>query len=55
MNAHGAIFNLAAIAIVLTGRSHGVLTTLMSPRLVDQPNGIGVSVVTSNDLLAAIS
>jgi hypothetical protein len=55
MHGHRAIVDLAAVAVVLPAGSHGVLTALGRSRLIDDANGLCMSVVFGHDLLAAVS
>ena len=55
MNAHDTVLDLAAVAVVLPSRTNGVRSTLVSARFIDQPDGLGMSMIASNDLLAPIT
>jgi hypothetical protein len=55
MNAHHAVVDLAAVAVVLATDSHGVLAALGRPRLVHAADRFGVRMLFGDDLLAAIS
>lgn len=55
MHSHGAIIDLAAIAVVLPRCAHRFAATLGDARFVHAPDGFGMRVLASHDLLAAVS
>jgi hypothetical protein len=55
VNGHDAIVDLAPIAVPLPTGSHGFFAALGRPRLIHAPDGVGISMVFGDDLLAAIS
>jgi hypothetical protein len=55
MNSNDAVFELAAIAVVLPCRRRRTPAALMNSRFVNQANGIRMSVIAGDDLLASIS
>lgn len=55
MHAHGAIVDLAPVAIVLPTRPHRFAAAFGNAGLVHAPDGLGMCVLASHDLLAAIS
>jgi hypothetical protein len=55
MHSHGAVVDLAAVAVVLPRGAHGFAAALGDPGLVHAANGLGMRVVASHNLLTAIS
>ena len=55
VHSHHAIIDLAAIAIVLPTCAHRFASTLADAGLVHAPEGFGMRVLASHDLLAAVS
>ena len=55
MHSHDAIVDLAAVAVVLPPRADRLVAALAHARLVHTPKGLGMRVVASHDLLAAVS
>jgi hypothetical protein len=55
MYSHGAVVDLAAVAVVLPRGTHGFAAALGDAGLVHVANGLGMRVVASHDLLTAIS
>lgn len=55
MHSHDAVVDLAAVAVVLPPRADRVGAALADAGLVHAPNGLGMRVVASHDLLAAVS
>jgi hypothetical protein len=54
MHSHDAIVDLAAAAVVLPPRTDGFAAALRDAGLVHAANGVGMRVVASHDLLAAV-
>jgi hypothetical protein len=55
MYSHDAIVDLAAVAVVLPPRADGLAAALGDAGLVHAPNGLGMRMLASHDLLAAVS
>ena len=55
MHSHDAIVDLAAVAVVLPPRAHRLVAARANAPHVHPPNGHGMRVVASHDLLAAVS
>ena len=55
MNAHHAVVDLAAVAVVLPARAHRLLAALGRARLVDAADGLGMGLLLGDDLLAAVA
>ena len=55
MNTDGTVFDFSAIAVVLPRNTDRVTTALVGPRFVDGPNGLRVSMIFGDDLLAAVA
>ena len=54
MHSHHAVVDLAAVAVVLPPHADGFVPALRDAGLVHAPNGVGMRVLASHDLLAAI-
>jgi hypothetical protein len=54
MHRHDAIVDLAAAAVVLPPRADGLAAALGDAGLVHAPNGVGMRVLASHNLLAAV-
>jgi hypothetical protein len=54
MHSHDAIVDLAAAAVVLPSRADGLAAALGDAGLVHTPNRVGMRVLASHDLLAAV-
>lgn len=55
MHSHDAVIDLAAVAVVLPTRAHGFAATFAGAGLVHAADGLGMRVLASHDLLAAVS
>jgi len=55
MHSHDAIVDLAAVAVVLPPRADRLAAALANAGLVHAPNRLGMRVVASHELLAAVS
>ena len=55
MHSHSAIIDLAAVPVVLPSCAHRFAATLGGAGFVHAPNGVGMRVLASHDLLAAVS
>jgi hypothetical protein len=55
VHGHNTVVHLSAVPIPLATDSDRLFTTLGRPRLIHAPDGIGMSMVLDDDLLAAIS
>jgi hypothetical protein len=55
MHSHDAVVDLAAVAVVLPARADRLAAALANARLVHAPNRLGMGVVASHDLLAAVA
>lgn len=55
MHSHSAIVDLAAVAVVLARGADGFAAALGGAGLVHAANGLGMRVVSSHNLLTAIS
>jgi hypothetical protein len=54
VHCHHAIVDLAPIAVVLTAHADGLAATLADAGLIHTPNGLGMRVILSHNLLAAV-
>lgn len=55
MHSHSAIVDLAAVPVVLPSSPHCFAATLGDARFVHAPDGVGMRVLASHDLLAAVA
>lgn len=55
MDSHSTVFNLTAIAIVLSLRSDGMVAALGCAGLIDAPNRVGMSMLLSDNRLTAVT
>lgn len=55
MHAHHAVFDLAAIPIVLPSHRRRVVSTFVNARFVDEPHRLGMGVFLCDDLLTTIA
>jgi hypothetical protein len=55
MNSHDAVVHLAAVAVVLSPNSHRLGAALGRARLVHDADGLGMSMVSGDDLLTAVA
>jgi len=55
MNAHHAVVDLAAVAVVLSAHAHRMSAALGRARLVDAADRCGMGVLPGDDLLAAVA
>jgi hypothetical protein len=55
MHAHHTVVHLAAVPIPLPTDAHGVVATLGRAGLVHTTNGLGMGMISGDDLLAPVS
>ena len=55
MDCHNRVVDLPAVAVPLTGNSHGRFAALGSARLVHATDRLGMGMILGNDLLASIA
>ena len=55
MDCHSTVFDLAAIAIVLSLRSDGMVSALGGAGLIDAPDRVGMSMLLSDNRLTAVT
>jgi hypothetical protein len=55
MNAHDAVVQLAAVAVVLSPHAHRLGAALGRARLVHDADGFGMGVLSGDDLLTAVA